>query len=138
MQASLFSTRRAASPARRKTQDVLAEAQFGLFDFGIVELPASESQAVGAVVVLAGTPAEPLQAGAPLRSEAAEHTAAPAASRNYRIIPADQLGQGGLRQTAEDNLRAVRLLAALRAEGPGATPEEQRVLVRYVGWGALP
>jgi N12 class adenine-specific DNA methylase len=57
---------------------------------------------------------------------------------NYRITPADRIGHGGLRQKAEDNLRAIRLLASLEAEGRPASPEEQSVLVHYAGWGALP
>ncbi|MCR6496240.1 hypothetical protein LJB71_08425 [Thermomonas sp. S9] len=36
------------------------------------------------------------------------------------------------------NLAAIRLLKTLEAEGRRATPEEQAVLARYVGWGGLP
>lgn len=36
------------------------------------------------------------------------------------------------------NLAAIRLLKELEADGRRATPEEQSVLARYVGWGGLP
>jgi len=62
----------------------------------------------------------------------------PAAPRNYRITRNDRIGNGSLRQKAEANLRAIRLLRELEAEGRLATGEEQAVLVRYVGWGGLP
>ncbi|MFQ8737491.1 MAG: Eco57I restriction-modification methylase domain-containing protein [Bilophila wadsworthia] len=38
-----------------------------------------------------------------------------------------------------DNVAAIRLLKQLQANGAAlATPEEQKILVRYVGWGGLP
>ena len=118
MQTSLFTDRRATRSAHRSTRSAApAEAQFTLFDFGVAGIPAPELTA--AVPVLVGLPAR-------------------SAAKNYRITPADRIGQGSLRQKTEDNLRAVRLLATLRAEGRRATVEEQSVLVRYVGWGALP
>ena len=36
-----------------------------------------------------------------------------------------------------NNVRAIRLLKRLEAEDRLATPEEQEVLARYVGWGGL-
>ncbi len=57
---------------------------------------------------------------------------------DYRITPADRLGQGSLREKFRDNVAAIRLLRQLTAEQRMATPEEQAVLVRYVGWGGMP
>lgn len=37
----------------------------------------------------------------------------------------------------KQNMAAIRLLKTLTAEGRQATPEEQAVLARYVGWGGL-
>lgn len=38
-----------------------------------------------------------------------------------------------------DNVAAIRLLQQLQTSGAkSATPEEQKILVRYVGWGGLP
>ena len=58
---------------------------------------------------------------------------------NYRISPEDRLGVGGAKTKYADNVAAIRLLQQLQSSGAkSATPEEQKVLVRYVGWGGLP
>lgn len=58
---------------------------------------------------------------------------------NYRITTEDRLGVGGAKTKYADNVAAIRLLKQLQANGAkSATPEEQKVLVRYVGWGGLP
>ncbi len=57
---------------------------------------------------------------------------------NYHI-PADlPLGEGGAKAKFNGNIAAIRLLKQLEAEGRSATPEEQGVLARYVGWGGIP
>ncbi|HYL22508.1 MAG TPA: hypothetical protein VEU74_12155 [Gemmatimonadales bacterium] len=56
----------------------------------------------------------------------------------YRITPDDRIGQGSLAVKARDNVTAVELLKDLTRENRQATPDEQKALVRYVGWGALP
>ncbi|WP_213956356.1 PLxRFG domain-containing protein [Variovorax sp. dw_954] len=48
------------------------------------------------------------------------------------------LGEGGQKTKFKNNVAAIRLLAKLEASGRLATPEEQRVLAQYVGWGGLP
>ena len=58
--------------------------------------------------------------------------------RNYRIAPDDGLGSGSLTQKARDNFAAIELLHRLEEERRGASDEEKRVLVRYVGWGGMP
>lgn len=58
---------------------------------------------------------------------------------NYRISSEDRLGVGGAKTKYADNVAAIRLLQQLQANGAkAATPEEQKILVRYVGWGGLP
>ena len=58
---------------------------------------------------------------------------------DYRITSEDRLGVGGAKTKYVDNVAAIRLLKQLQANGTKlATPEEQKVLVRYVGWGGLP
>lgn len=58
---------------------------------------------------------------------------------NYRITTEDRLGVGGAKTKYADNVAAIRLLKQLQANGAAlATPEEQKILVRYVGWGGLP
>jgi N12 class adenine-specific DNA methylase/CRP-like cAMP-binding protein len=57
---------------------------------------------------------------------------------NYRILPDDPIGEGSPAKKIADNLEALRLIKRLDAEGRQATPEEQKTLVMYVGWGGLP
>ncbi|MBN2162452.1 MAG: hypothetical protein JW713_05875 [Pontiellaceae bacterium] len=56
--------------------------------------------------------------------------------RNYRITDADDIGGGGWKQKARDNVEAIKVLHRLAAEGREATLEEKQKLVKYVGWGA--
>ena len=58
-------------------------------------------------------------------------------ARNFRITD-DDLGIGGAKAKFEANINAIRLLKTLEAEGMQASPEQQEVLSRYVGWGGLP
>ena len=58
--------------------------------------------------------------------------------RNYRIADADRIGAGSLKRKCQDNLAAIELLKRLEPEGREPTPDEKRVLVRYVGWGRTP
>lgn len=58
---------------------------------------------------------------------------------NYQITSEDRLGVGGAKTKYADNVAAIRLLKQLQANSAeSATPEEQKILVRYVGWGGLP
>lgn len=66
-----------------------------------------------------------------------EKTEAPAADRhNFRIID-DAIGVGGAKEKFRNNMVAINLLHELEIENRLATPEEQEVLSRYVGWGGL-
>ncbi|WP_418792575.1 N-6 DNA methylase [Phosphitispora sp. TUW77] len=56
---------------------------------------------------------------------------------NYRITD-DNLGAGGQKTKYGWNVAAIRLSNQLEEENRLATPEEQEVLSRYVGWGSLP
>ena len=55
---------------------------------------------------------------------------------NFRIMD-DDLGVGTPGQRYANNIAAIRLLKRLEAESRLATPEEQEVLSKYVGWGGL-
>ena len=58
---------------------------------------------------------------------------------NYRITESDHLGSGGAKTKYADNIAAIRLLQNLQAgNAEVATPDEKKILVRYVGWGGLP
>lgn len=56
---------------------------------------------------------------------------------NFHITN-DELGHGGQKTKYAWNVAAIRLLSKLEEENRLATPEEQEVLSRYVGWGGLP
>ncbi len=57
-------------------------------------------------------------------------------ARNFHITD-DALGVGGPKTKYQANIHAIRLLKYLEAEGLQASPEQQEVLSRYVGWGGL-
>ena len=55
---------------------------------------------------------------------------------NFRITD-DAIGVGGAKEKFRNNMAAINLLHELEIENRLATPEEQEVLSRYVGWGGL-
>lgn len=59
------------------------------------------------------------------------------AAQNFHITDPD-LGAGGQKTKYQNNVAAIRLLKDLEAQGRSATPEEQEILSRYVGWGGIP
>ena len=65
------------------------------------------------------------------------HPEVPNADRHEYHITDDALGVGTPGERFNNNVRAIRLLKRLEAEDRLATPEEQEVLARYVGWGGL-
>jgi len=56
---------------------------------------------------------------------------------NFHITD-DDLGAGGPKAKFKANMEAIRLLKELEQEQRLATPEEQEILSRYVGWGGIP
>lgn len=71
-----------------------------------------------------------------IRTEERE-PAKPAEKTNFRITD-DALGHGGPKAKFRMNMDAIRTLQTIEFEQRLATPEEQEVLSRYVGWGSLP
>lgn len=71
-----------------------------------------------------------------LHIEEPERISSPAV-QNFHITDPD-LGAGGQKTKYQNNVAAIRLLKDLEAQGRSATPEEQEVLSRYVGWGGIP
>ena len=57
-------------------------------------------------------------------------------AENFRITD-DELGVGGAKAKFRANMAAIRLLQELEFEGLQASPEQQEILSRYVGWGGL-
>ena len=57
-------------------------------------------------------------------------------AQNFRITD-EHLGEGGPKAKFQANVNAIRLLKELESAGQQASPEQQEVLSRYVGWGGL-
>ena len=75
------------------------------------------------------------QADSPGPRESAEERASN--SGNYLITDSDQVGVGSPKVKYAQNVAAIKLLKLLEKENRKATPEEQKMLVKYVGWGGL-
>ena len=56
-------------------------------------------------------------------------------AQNFRIT--DEHFEGGPKAKFQANVNAIRLLKELEAAGQQASPEQQEVLSRYVGWGGV-
>ena len=54
------------------------------------------------------------------------------------IITDDRLGEGGPKAKFGTNMEAITALKKVESENRPATPEEQQVLSKYVGWGGVP
>ncbi|MCI8373744.1 MAG: DEAD/DEAH box helicase family protein [Lachnospiraceae bacterium] len=54
------------------------------------------------------------------------------------IITDDHLGEGGPKAKFRMNMEAITLLKQIESEGRTATPDEQQVLSKFVGWGGIP
>ena len=61
----------------------------------------------------------------------------PAQERHNFHITDDNLGAGGEKTKYQYNVTAIRTLKQIEGEGRLATPEEQEILSRYVGWGGI-
>lgn len=57
-------------------------------------------------------------------------------AKNFTALD-EQGAPGGAKARFQDNINALRLLQHLEATGMQATPEQQQLLARYVGWGGL-
>ena len=57
-------------------------------------------------------------------------------AENFRITD-DHLGEGGPKAKFQANIAAIKLLKYLEETTGQATPEQQEILSRYVGWGGL-
>ena len=55
---------------------------------------------------------------------------------NYKIVD-DNIGVGQPRERFRNNINAIKTLKQLQNEDRYATPEEQEILSKYVGWGGL-
>ena len=73
---------------------------------------------------------EPIPAARPVQVKA------PVEKHDFTITD-EHLGEGGQKAKFAANIAAIRTLKAIESENRLATPEEQTVLSKYVGWGGL-
>ncbi|MBS5452913.1 MAG: DEAD/DEAH box helicase family protein [Ruminococcus sp.] len=66
------------------------------------------------------------------------HPEIPTSERHNFRITDDHLGEGGAKTKFKNNVAAIRTLQEIEFDNRLATPEEQEILSRYVGWGGLP
>ena len=109
------------------------DAPAGLITETVAEYPAVENGLPYDVVIQTIRTGEPeLQ---PEKGKA-DTPALSADRHNYRITD-DSLGVGSAKEKFRNNMAAVNLLHELQLENRLATPEEQEILSKYVGWGGL-
>lgn len=66
------------------------------------------------------------------------HPEIPISDRNQFKITNENLGEGSQREKFNNNVEAIRVLKKCEEENRFATPQEQEILSKYVGWGGLP
>ena len=66
------------------------------------------------------------------------HPEIPISDRNQFKITNYNLGEGSPREKFINNVEAIRVLKKCEEENRFATPQEQEILSKYVGWGGLP
>lgn len=71
-----------------------------------------------------------------LKSETTPKIIHPSEYHNFRITD-DKLGQGTQKEKFRANIAAIQLLKKCWKENRYATPDEQEILSKYVGWGGL-
>jgi hypothetical protein len=82
-----------------------------------------------------GVPAE--RAGRPDPAERRPAGLADVA-RDHVIERGAELATGGERTRVAANLAAIETLKRIEGDNRAATPDEQQILAKYVGWGGLP
>ena len=63
---------------------------------------------------------------------------APKKAENDFTITDEHLGEGGAKAKYSANIAAIKTLKQIESENRAATPEEQKTLSKYVGWGGVP
>ena len=96
----------------------------------VAEYPAVENGLPYDIVI------QTIRSGEPEQKQEKEILAHAGERKNYRITD-DALGVGGAKEKFKRNMAAIHLLHDLQIENRLATPEEQEILSRYVGWGGL-
>ena len=89
--------------------------------------------------VLSGAPAEVRPVSrSPVAGDAdAQNQLFGDAPANFEISDKDGIGQGTKGQKLRANMEAIRTLRRIQADNRNATPDEQAVMAKFVGWGGL-
>ena len=118
------------SPAEAADMDDLEDIQYRL------EKELDDLRPVRAFVRMEDGPtAQPEEKAAP-EPPANPRSELPA-PRNFRFSADYDLYPGGAKTKYKNNILAIKTLKQIEAEQRTATPEEQIILARYVGWGGL-
>ncbi len=76
-------------------------------------------------------------AGANPAPNAPQIAAPQPAAEDFTITDELALGVGGQKTKFKNNIAAIKLVRDLESSGRMATPDEQKVLAKYVGWGGI-
>ena len=118
------------SPAEAADMDDLEDIQYRL------EKELDELRPVRAFIRMEDElPTQPEEKAAP--ESPANPRLEPSAPRNFRFSADYDLYPGGAKTKYKNNILAIKTLKQIEAGQRTATPEEQIVLARYVGWGGL-
>ena len=72
------------------------------------------------------------------RAQAEERVNSSQENSNFHITDETDIGTGGLKTKFQNNIAAITTLKTIESESRSATPEEQKILAKYVGWGGMP
>ena len=144
-QREIFEDNDVPAPAESRLEEMLAQAELavrlseetGELVFGFEEgnpdpinITAPEPEAESP---LAPPVQRPVRTAAPTML----YPEIPAAERHDYAIRDDEIGAGTPGERYANNIAAIRLLKTLDSEQRLASPEEQEILAKYVGWGGL-
>jgi N12 class adenine-specific DNA methylase len=115
-------------------------------DAGGGEQPRVPDRSEGRKLERGGQPAAAIERGgteepsrlAPQSAPQREVAPLSEADQNHVIEPGDEIGSGGAKTKARQNIEAIKLLKRLEAENRNPTKEEKKILAKYVGWGGIP
>ena len=72
------------------------------------------------------------------RAQAEERVNSSQENNSFHITDETDIGTGGLKTKFQNNIAAITTLKTIESESRSATPEEQKTLAKYVGWGGMP
>ncbi|MCH5199706.1 MAG: AAA family ATPase [Oscillospiraceae bacterium] len=67
-----------------------------------------------------------------------ENTAEKKITADFTITDENYGAEGGAKTRFRNNVEAIKLLKTIESENRAATPDEQKILSKYVGWGGIP